>query len=87
MNQVHRRTNVTNRLQSMFGCSSMNPGIHQPFLWEKSYHDGESERYDVDGHQGAEAGQDGQDQVVPGFRSVPSDLCDGTGLAGERGPR
>lgn len=52
-----------------------------------TYHQGEGERYDVNWHQGAETGQDGEEQVVPGFGSVPSDLCDGTGLARQRGPR
>lgn len=52
-----------------------------------SYHHGEGEGYDVDGPQWAEAGQDGQDQVVPRFGPVHSGLSDCAGLAGERGPR
>lgn len=52
----------------------------------KSYHHGEGEGHDVDGPQRAEAGQDGQDQVVPRLGPVYSGFCDGAGLAGERGP-
>lgn len=48
-----------------------------------SYHDGEGERHDVDGPQGAEAGQDGQEEVVPGLGPVQWGLCDGTGLASQ----
>lgn len=48
-----------------------------------SYHNGEGERHDVDGPQGAEAGQDGQEEVVPGLGPVQRGLCDGTGLASQ----
>lgn len=52
----------------------------------RTYHHREGERHDVDGDQRAEAGQDGEDQVIPGLGSVRSGLCDCTGLARERGP-
>lgn len=52
----------------------------------ESYHHGEGEGHDGDGPQRAEAGQDGEEQVVPRLGSVHSGLCEGTGLAGERGP-
>lgn len=50
-----------------------------------SYHDGEGESHDVDGPQGAEAGQNGQDQVVSGLRPVHGSLWAGAGLPGQRG--
>lgn len=56
------------------------------FVVLESYHHGEGEGYNVDRPQRAEAGQDGQDQIVPRLGSVHSGLCDCTGLAGERGP-
>lgn len=52
----------------------------------QSYHHWEGEGDDVDGPQRAEAGQDGQEQVVSRLGPVHSGFCDGTGLAGERGP-
>lgn len=52
----------------------------------RSYHHREGQGHDVDGDQRAEAGQDGQEQVVPGFGPVPGALCDGAGLASQRGP-
>lgn len=48
-----------------------------------SYHNREGECHDVDGPQGAEAGQDGQEQVVPGLGTIQRGLCDGTGLASQ----
>ena len=53
-----------------------------------TYHDGEGERHDGDGPHGAEAGEDGEEQVVAGLLSAgEAALRDGAGPAGERGAR
>lgn len=67
------------------GVSTETPGpVHVPLLQAVPRHDGEGEGHDVDGPHGAEARQNGQQQIVPGFGSVLAFRA-GAGLAAQRG--
>lgn len=51
------------------------------------YHDGVDESHNVYGPHGAEAGQDGQQEVVFHFGPVQRGVCSDTRVAGQRRPR
>lgn len=61
--------------------------VYVPLLQAVPGHDREGEGHDVDGPEGAEAGEDGQDEVVSRLGGVHSCLRAGAGFTTQRGTR